>query len=124
MIKSGPNLPLRDTAGALRARLFVAETQEQQPSAWLGDMGKPDDVPDAVLVGENVKQTAVNYGGESLIPILKRHRVFHLEFHGQATLGGFAASHADGFIDEIDAGDLVSAGRQEERVLAAESVRP
>jgi hypothetical protein len=27
-------------------------------------------------------------------------------------------SHADRFVDEIDAGDLVSAGRQKERVLA------
>src|SRR5260370_1966421 len=81
-------------------------------------MGKPGAVPHAHLVGENVEQTAVDYGSESLVPIPKRHRVFHLEFDGQATLGRLAASHADGFVDEIDAGDLVSAGRQEERVLA------
>jgi hypothetical protein len=71
-------------------------------------MGKPGDVADEVLVGENVEQTAVDYGDESLIPIPKRHRIFHLKLHGQATLGRVAPSHADGFVDEIDAGDLVS----------------
>ena len=82
-------------------------------------MGKPGDVSNAVLVGENVEQTAVDYGGESLVPILQRHRIFHLEFYGQATLGRLAASHADGFGNEIDARNLVSAGRQEQRVLAS-----
>src|SRR5215469_11478197 len=81
-------------------------------------MGKSGGVPDPVLVGENVEQPAVNYSSESLIPKLQRHRVFHLEFHGQATLGRLVASHADRLVDEIDTGDLMSARRQEERVLA------
>ena len=62
-------------------------------------------------------------GGEALVPIAQRESVFHLEFHGQATLGRLAASHANGFIDEIDAGDPMSAGRQKKRVLARSAAR-
>ena len=45
-----------------------------------------------------MEQTAVDYSGESLIPIAKRQSVFHLEFYGQATLGRLAASHTDGLV--------------------------
>jgi hypothetical protein len=80
-------LLLRHPPRPLRARLLVAEAEQEQPSARLQDGRQPLNVGPAVFVAEDMEQAAVDHVVEPLRPVLEGQGVHDQEGRGHALVG-------------------------------------
>jgi hypothetical protein len=107
----------------LRPWLFIAETHEEQPTAWLEDRGQRFDVTLPVLVGEDVEQAAVDHVVKHFGEVLEGQSIHDQEGGRQAPLGRLAPRSGDRLFEEVDARDLVAPAGEEEGVLVGATAR-
>src|SRR6266545_1112918 len=109
---------LRHPPWPLRARLLVAEAEQEQPTARLQDTRQALDVPPAVVVVEDVEQAAVDHAVEHFGEVFEGQGVHHEEGGRQPPLGRLAPGPGDRLFEEVDARDLVAPTGEEEGVVA------
>ena len=65
-----------------------------------------------------MEQAAVDHAGEPLVPVTQRQRVLDQELYRQAPLGRFDLGSLDRLVQEVDAGDAVAPGGEEQGGVA------
>src|SRR5262249_20398251 len=109
-----PRYPLR----ALGSRFLVTKTHQEHSAARLDHPRQPLDVAPPVVVGEDVEQPAVDHAAEALAPVAQRCRILDQELYRQAPLGRLDPGPPDRLVQEVDAGDPVAPGGEEQGGVA------
>lgn len=94
-------LLLRETAGAIARRFFIAEAGQEQPAAGLDDAGQSSHVLGSIFVGKDMEQSTVDGRIELLRQVVQVRRVHHQKCRGDCTFFGFAPGLGNWSLQEM-----------------------
>src|SRR5450759_3468368 len=118
LVEAGPDFVPGYPSGAERPRLTVAEAKHEVAGTRLDHRAEVLDERTAVVVFEDVEQTAIEHAVEFLVERNQLKGVMDQEVRGQAAVAGFGFGKSDRGRSRIDASRLQSHAGGHESVLA------
>ncbi len=110
------DLLLGDPPRSLTGRFLIAEAEDVDRTSGTDNRRQPRDVQRSLLVGEGVKQPAVDHRIEGATQLIKLQGVTDLKIDAQPPLLRLRSLDGDG--DEVETPDLMPTGCQVEGVLS------